>query len=60
MASSMTPRWRAPSGCPDHLRLTLERHVNALPIEYLSAPITDKVFEILNEAHRRLTAYALV
>src|SRR5215475_12309050 len=60
MSSLLPPNWRAPAGCPGHLRHPLERHVNRFPAEYLSEPQDNEVFDTFEEAHRRLSAFALV
>jgi|SRR5882757_3562178 len=63
MASSLPPStsssWTARPGCPDHLRLPLERAVNALPSEFLEDPADGEVFSSLEEGERRLIGYSL-
>ena len=63
MATSLPPSsssaWSAKPGCPDHLRLPLERAVNALPIEFLEDPADGEVFSSLEECERRLIGLSL-
>ena len=51
--------WRAPGGCPRHLRDPLERAVNAYPVAFLSLPTSGEIFESIEECERRLIAYSL-
>ena len=54
-----TSRWRAAPGCPEHLRYTLEKAVNAYPPQWLEEPVTGEVFDSLEECQSRLVAYSL-
>jgi len=58
-APGATAGWRAPPGCPEHVRYTLERAVNAYPAEWLEEPISGEVFDSVNECQERLVAYSL-
>jgi len=44
---------------PEHRRPALERAVNALPVEWIDAPVSGEVFESIIECERRLRGYAL-
>ena len=58
-APSATTGWRAPPGCPEHVRYTLERAVNAYLVEWLKEPISGEVFDSIDECQERLVAYSL-
>ena len=58
-SSSATEPWRARPGCPEHLRLPLERHINRFPCEYLKEPVTGEVFETAEECQERLLVYSM-
>jgi len=51
--------WTAHPDCPRHLVATLEKAVNALPVEWLDPPVTGEVFESFQECERRLRGFAL-
>jgi hypothetical protein len=59
MTSSLPLVWRARSDCPEHLRDTLEKAVNAYPPEWLQEPTTGEIYSNMNEAHSRLIAFSL-
>src|ERR1700761_4249100 len=59
MSSLQTPRWRAPVGCPAHLRTVVERVVNSYPPEWLEEPVTGEIYTSMEEAHDRLVAFSL-
>ena len=59
MSSLEQPRWRAPPGCPEHIRFVLEKAVNTYPSEWLEKPILGEVFSSLEECQNRLIAYSL-
>jgi len=59
MSSLSSSAWRAPSGCPEGLRYTLEKAVNAYPPEWLQEPTTGEIFSSMDEAHSRLIAFSL-
>ena len=59
MSFIQPPGWRAPDGCPEHLRHYLETLVNSFPPEWLNAPFTDEMVANLAEGERRLRAYAV-
>ena len=53
------PRWRAAPGCPQHLRYTLEKAVNAHPPEWLREPQDGEIFNSIEECERRLVVFSL-
>jgi len=52
-------QWYARPGCPKHRRPALECAVNALPVEWLDAPVSGEVFESIIECERRLRSHTL-
>lgn len=59
MTSASLSLWRAASDCPESLRFTLEKVVNAYPPEWLQTPTTGEIFKDMDEAYSRLIAYSL-
>lgn len=59
MLSVMPSGWRAPPGCPEHIRFVLEKTVNDFPPEWLEEPETGEVYSSEEEANDRLVAYSL-
>ena len=59
LAVAEASAWQARPNCPDSVRYTLEKAVNAYPPAWLQEPTTGEVFKDMDEAHRRLIAYSL-
>jgi len=59
MSSLQSSGWRAPVGCPDHIRFIVEKAVNSYPPEWLEEPISGEVFSSIEECQNRLIAYSL-
>jgi hypothetical protein len=51
--------WRAHPDCPTYIVAALERAVNALPPEWLLAPVTDEVFNSIDRSRRRVRGLSL-
>ena len=59
MSSSTSSQWRAPSACPPHAAVRIERAVQALPDKYLRPPQTGEVFDSAEACLHRLQGFAL-
>jgi hypothetical protein len=51
--------WTAHPRCPAHLKEILEKTVNANPVEWLSPPIQNEVFNSPADCEDRLHGFAL-
>jgi MULE transposase domain len=50
--------WKAKAGCAEHHRSAVERIVNLLPSEWLSAFKSGELFDSLEHCDRRLRGYS--
>jgi hypothetical protein len=55
----MALQWTAGPLCPEHIRLPLERAVNALPRSYLEPPEDGELFTTIETYYERLTGFSL-
>src|ERR1700739_3462788 len=59
MAPLSSSDWRAPPGCPEHIRYTVEKVVNSYPSAWRDEPATGEVFSSIKECQERLVAFSL-